>query len=102
MINLFLGAVQAALLATGGAAANHAARPPIVEVRMVCDQNCNCWSTRYQEHRPALADRPDLACPPPATGRPALGYYNGHYRMGPAAGLGFDSRSPVREFAFPF
>ncbi|WP_229167406.1 hypothetical protein [Bradyrhizobium altum] len=25
---------------------------------MVCDQNCNCWPTRYRERRPALADRP--------------------------------------------
>ncbi len=101
MVNLFLGAVQAALLAAGGPAVNHGDRPPIAEVRMVCDQNCNCWPTRYRERRPLLADRPDLACLPPAADRPALGYYNGHYRTGPATGVGFDSLG-ARELPFPF
>jgi hypothetical protein len=101
MINLFLGAVQVALLATGGPAVNQADRPAIVEVRMVCDQNCSCWPTRYRERRPLLADRPDLACPPPVAGRPALRYYNGHYRTGPATGAGFDSLG-ARELPFPF
>ena len=102
MVNLFLGAVQVALLATGGPAINQAEQPSIVEVRMVCDQNCNCWPTRYREHRPPLlSDRPDLACPQPATGRPAVGYYNGHYRTGPATGVGFDSLG-ARELPFPF
>jgi hypothetical protein len=101
MVNLLLGAVQVALLAAGGPSVNQSGRSPIVEVRMVCDQNCNCWPTRYHERRPPLADRPDLACPPPATGRPALGYYNGHYRTGPATGVGFD-RLGARELPFPF
>ena len=102
MVNLLLGAVQVALLAAGGPTVNQADRPPIVEVRMVCDQNCNCWPTRYRERRPPLlADRPDLACPPPVAGRPAVGYYNGHYRTGPATGVGFDSLG-ARELPFPF
>ena len=100
MINLFLGAVQIALLATGSQAVIQAGRP--VEVRMVCDQNCNCWPTRYRERRPPLlADRPDLACPQPADGRPVVGYYNGHYRTGPAIGVEFD-RLGARELPFPF
>lgn len=101
MVTSFLGAVQIALLASSGPAVNQGDRPPIVEVRMVCDQTCNCWPTRYRERRPALADRPDLACPPPEAGRPALGYYNGHYRTGPAIGVGFDSLG-ARELPFPF
>jgi hypothetical protein len=69
---------------------------------MVCDQNCNCWPTRYREPRPPLlADRPDLACPSPVSGRPALGYYNGHYRAGPATGVRFDSLG-AHELPFPF
>ncbi|MGY8667766.1 hypothetical protein Q3C01_36150 [Bradyrhizobium sp. UFLA05-109] len=102
MANLFLGLVQVALLAAAGPAVDRSDRPPVAKVRMVCDQNCDCWRTRYQEHRSLLADRADLACPPPATGRPVVGYYNGHYRTGPATGFGFDSRTPVRGFAFPF
>lgn len=102
MVNLLLGAVQVALLAAGSSTVDQADRPPIVEIRMVCDQNCNCWPTRYRERRlPLLAGRPDLACPPPAEGRPALGYYNGHYRTGPATGVGFDSLG-ARELPFPF
>jgi hypothetical protein len=31
-----------------------------------------------------------------------VGYYNGHYRTGPATGIGFASRFPFRGFAFPF
>jgi hypothetical protein len=102
MANPFLGVVQVALLAAASPALDQADRPPIVEVRMVCDQNCDCWKTRYRERRPLLADRADLACPAPTPDRPPYGYYNGHYRMGPASGIGFDSRYPVREFAFPF
>ncbi|OKO91388.1 hypothetical protein AC629_02670 [Bradyrhizobium sp. NAS80.1] len=102
MGNMFLGAVQVALLAAASPAIEHGDRPPVAEVRMVCDQNCSCWPTRYRGRRLLLADRPDLACPPPAAGRPAHGHYNGYYRTGPATGIGFDSRAPVREFAFPF
>ena len=105
MANLFLGAVQVALLMAGSPvepAARHEERLPVTQVRMACDQYCDCWPTRYRERRPILAGRNDLACPPPQPGRLRNGYYNGHYRSGPAAGLGFDSRYPVREFAFPF
>jgi hypothetical protein len=102
MANLLLGVVHVALLAAAGPAVDRGNRPPVAEVRMVCDQNCTCWPTRYRERRPSLADRADLACPPPADGRPVQGYYNGHYRTGPAVGVGFDSRVPVRELAFPF
>jgi len=28
--------------------------------------------------------------------------YNGYYRQGPATGIGFESRYPVRGFSFPF
>lgn len=101
MVNLLLGAVQVALLAASSPSVDRADTPAIVEVRMVCDQNCNCWPTRYRERRPLLADRPDLACPPPATERPVVGYYNGHYRAGPATGVGFDSLG-ARELPFPF
>jgi hypothetical protein len=103
MANLFLGLVQVALLA-GSSPSGPAVedRPPVAQVRMVCDQHCECWQTRYQERRPILAERDDLACPTSRSDRRAYGYYNGHYRSGPATGLGFDSRYPVREFAFPF
>ena len=105
MANLFLAAVEIALLATASNAVpttDRACHPPVAQVRMVCDQYCDCWRTRYQERRPILAGREDLACPASRPDRPPLGYYNGHYRQGPATGLGFDSRYPVREFAFPF
>jgi len=100
MANPFLGIVHVVLLVTGGPAVIQGGRPPVAEVRMVCDQTCSCWRTRNRESRPPPADRPDLACPPPVTGRPARGSYNGHYRAGPAIGIGFDSRDPVREFPF--
>ncbi|MGY3239809.1 hypothetical protein ACVWZ4_006752 [Bradyrhizobium sp. USDA 4472] len=101
MVNLFVGVINVALLAAGGSAVHHDDQPPTVAVRMVCDQNCNCWPTRYRERRPLLADRPDLACPPRPKDRPALGYYNGHYRTGPATGAGFDSLGNS-ELPFPF
>ena len=105
MASLFLGLVQVALLTTSSAAgpATTSEFQPLVEqVRMVCDQYCDCWRTRYQERRPILAGRDDLACPASRPDRLPLGYYNGHSRRGPATGLVFDSRYPVREFAFPF
>jgi hypothetical protein len=102
MANLILGVAQIVLVASGPAATATPGewRPPVEQVRMVCDQDCNCWSTRYQERRPALAGRDDLACPVP--GRRHVGYYNGYYRSGAATGIDFDSRYPVRGFAFPF
>jgi hypothetical protein len=105
MTNLFLSVVQVALLATSsvaGPTTDREFRPAIEHVRMVCDQYCDCWQTRYRERRPILADREDLACPASRPDRLPRGYYNGHYRSGPATGLGFDSRYPVREFTFPF
>jgi hypothetical protein len=102
MAILFFGIVQVGLLAAAGPIADRADRPPVVQVRTVCDQTCDCWQTRYRERRPLLADRPDLACPPRPSDRPVVGDYNGHYRTGPAIGIGFDSRAPVRGFAFPF
>ncbi len=46
-----------------------------------------------------IPDREDLAC---TTQPPDHGRYNGRYRQGPAKGLGFESKEPVREFSFPF
>ncbi|WP_136626578.1 hypothetical protein [Bradyrhizobium macuxiense] len=102
MANLLLDFVQMALVVSSPAAPATARewQPPVEQVRMVCDQDCHCWRTRYHERRPMLAGRPDLACPPAA--RRPVGYYDGHYRAGPATGVDFDSRYPVREFAFPF
>ncbi|OAF19990.1 hypothetical protein AXW67_34170 [Bradyrhizobium neotropicale] len=99
------GVVQVALLAAASPAPPAAGRgdqPPIAQVRIVCDQNCDCWQTNYRERRPILAGHDDLACPAQRPDRPPYGYYNGHYRSGPATGLGFFSRYPVREFSFPF
>lgn len=102
MANLLVGFAHIALVVSSPAAPATATewRPPIVQVRMVCDQDCNCWRTRYHERRPMLAGRADLACPP--AGRRPIGYYNGYYLRGPGTGLDFDSRYPVRGFAFPF
>jgi hypothetical protein len=102
MTSLFLGAVQVALLAAASPAVVHSDRPPVTEVRMVCDQKCGCWQTRYRERRPLLADRPDLACPPPPVSGRISGYYNGYYRSGPATDIGFDNRDPIRRSSFPF
>ncbi|WP_407146949.1 hypothetical protein [Bradyrhizobium sp. ORS 86] len=69
-------------------------------VRLACDQNCRCWQTLYRQrsHHRKIDDRerqdPDYC--------PGGGHYNGHYRTGPAIGLGFESRLPVRSFPFPF
>ncbi len=103
MTNLIIGLAQIALVAAGHptvAASHHQWRPPVEQVRLVCDQNCSCWQTRYQERRPLLAGHDDLACPTSRPGR--VGYYNGYYRTGPATGIDFYSRYPVRGFAFPF
>ena len=103
MANLIIGFAQMALVVVGspsGPANDREWRPTVEQVRLVCDQNCNCWRTRYRERRSLLADRDDLACPTSQPGR--VGYYNGYYRTGPATGLDFDSRYPVRGFAFPF
>lgn len=72
------------------------ASTPVESVRLVCDQNCNCWHTAYRARRHdtvLLAD--DInACP-------AGGRYNGHYRTGPSTGLGFESRV-AKGSLFPF
>ena len=75
-------------------------QPRIEQVRMVCDQYCTCWTTRYQERQATPSVREDLVCRTPQLDR--FSNYNGYYRQGPATGLGFGSRYPVREFAFPF
>ncbi|QOZ35044.1 hypothetical protein [Bradyrhizobium sp. CCBAU 53421] len=72
----------------------------VVRVRLACDQNCHCWQTRYQQrsYRRKIDDqeRQDPnSCP-------GGGHYNGHCRSGPATGLGFESRLPVRSLPFPF
>ncbi|AUC94498.1 hypothetical protein CWS35_09630 [Bradyrhizobium sp. SK17] len=102
MVNLIVGLTQVAfaLGSPAGAVADRAWQPSVEQVRMVCDQDCNCWRTRYQERRPLLSGRDDLACPP--SERRPVGYYNGYYRKGPATGVDFDSKYPVREFSFPF
>jgi hypothetical protein len=72
----------------------------IDQVRLVCDQDCHCWPTGYVKrgHGWKIDDRerqdPNYC--------PAGGHYNGHYRAGPATGLSFESRLPVRSFPFPF
>ena len=102
MTNLFLGFAQIALLVVsnpGGPATVREPQPLIEQVRLVCDQNCTCWRTRYQQRHPIHTDREDLTCLRPRHGRL---YYNGYYRKGPATGLGFESRYLVREFSFPF
>ncbi|NEU97263.1 hypothetical protein [Bradyrhizobium uaiense] len=102
MIDLIIGVAQIALAlgSPAGPAADRAWRPSVVRIRMVCDQDCNCHRTRYHERRPMPAGRDDLACRTPS-GR-YIGQYNGHYRKGPATGVGFDDKAPVREFPFPF
>ncbi|NEU95316.1 hypothetical protein [Bradyrhizobium uaiense] len=69
-------------------------------VRLACDQDCNCWPTRYQQriYRRKIdeLERQDPNyCP-------GGGHYNGHYRTGPTTGLSFESRLPVRSHPFPF
>ncbi|WP_298377841.1 hypothetical protein [uncultured Bradyrhizobium sp.] len=72
----------------------------VVRVRLACDQYCHCWQTRYQQrsYRRKVEDQerqdPNYC--------PGGGHYNGHYRTGPATGLGFESRVPVRSHPFPF
>lgn len=102
MVNLIVGFAQVALvlISPAGPAADRTWQPAVERIRMVCDQDCNCWRTRYQGRRPMAADRDDLACL--STDGRRVGDYNGHYRKGPAKGVGFDSKSPVREFSFPF
>ncbi len=90
MTNLSLILAYATVVVTGG---------HVEQIRIVCDQYCTCWRTRYQEHRAMIPDREDLAC---TTQPPDHGRYNGRYRQGPAKGLGFESKEPVREFSFPF
>ena len=102
MTNLSLVFTYAALLTAGGhvePATGIDLQPRIEKVRLVCDQYCSCWRTRYQGRQIMLADREDLVC---RTEKSDRVYYSGHYRQGPATGLGFESRYPVREFPFPF
>ncbi|MBR0794399.1 hypothetical protein JQ615_03250 [Bradyrhizobium jicamae] len=101
MTNLIIGLAHVTLVVSGSPTEPASQwRPPVQQIRLVCDQNCNCWHTRYHERRPLLAGHDDLACPTSRPGR--VGYYNGYYRSGPATGVDFYSRYPVRGFAFPF
>lgn len=70
--------------------------PTLTEpVRLVCDQDCNCWRTAYPAQRSRVPIVEDVnACP-------AGGRYNGHYRTGPSVGLGFESRV-AKPTLFPF
>ncbi|MFT4116138.1 hypothetical protein [Bradyrhizobium sp.] len=104
MTGLLFGLTQLALIAAQSAPLAHRGTDPAIErVRMVCDQFCDCWQTRYRIQPPLPAGREDLACPSPRPDRDRHAYYyNGHYRTGPATGIGFESKSPVREFGFPF
>ncbi|MGN1286634.1 MAG: hypothetical protein ACI4XG_08655 [Bradyrhizobium sp.] len=104
---LFLIAAAIAMMASDASAAPlHVTRlssqhpAGAVRVRLACDQDCRCWQTRYKQrsHRQKVDDQARLDpnyCP-------GGGHYNGHYRTGPATGLGFESRVPVRAFPFPF
>lgn len=107
MARLFYIAVAAALTTSAANAApvhvsslvpQHALS--VERVRLVCDQDCRCWHTRYQQRNNAwkVDDRerwnPNYC--------PGGGYYNGHYRTGPGIGLSFESRFPVRGYPFPF
>jgi len=69
---------------------------PVETVRLVCDQNCNCWHTAYRapRHEAVLLADEVNACP-------MGGRYNGHYRAGPSTGLGFESRV-AKGTLFPF
>ncbi|WP_375780397.1 hypothetical protein ACE103_17145 [Bradyrhizobium sp. ma5] len=72
----------------------------VIPVRLACDQYCYCWQTRYQQrsYRRTIDDQarqdPNYC--------PGGGHYNGHYRTGPATGLSFECRLPVRSLPFPF
>lgn len=102
MTNVSSALAYAALLVGGGQlepAVATGLQPRIEQVRMVCDQYCTCWRTRYRGRQATVPDRDDLIC---QTGKSDRAYYNGYYRQGPATGLGFEGRYPVREFAFPF
>lgn len=96
---LLTGAATAAPLGTHPAAPADIAATPVETVRLVCDQNCQCWHTAYREPRPSRADAVLLADDVNAC--PAGGRYNGHYRSGPGTGLGFESRVP-KGTLFPF
>ncbi|WP_050628983.1 hypothetical protein [Bradyrhizobium viridifuturi] len=71
-----------------------------VRVRLACDQDCRCWQTRYQQRRDRRATADQTRLDPNYC--PGGGHYNGHYRTGPATGLSFESRTPVRALPFPF
>ena len=105
IMRLFLFLAAAALIAAAAYAAPADAtdlrsRPAATgnRLRLVCDQYCQCWQTRYQM-RSDGRDYRDLhnfiSCP-------GGGYYNGYYRAGPSIGLGFESRFPVYSHPFPF
>ncbi|MEW6643520.1 MAG: hypothetical protein AB1586_23630 [Pseudomonadota bacterium] len=76
-------AVPALMLATAALAAplgnGLALRAPAAatQVRLVCDQFCNCWSTKYQERR--HKERPEELSGPRC---PRGGHLNYYYQSG--------------------
>lgn len=76
-------AVPAVMLATAALAAPQGsglvARPPgaVAQVRLVCDQFCNCWKTRYHERR--RHERPEELSGPRC---PQGGHLNFYYETG--------------------
>ncbi|MGO4717106.1 hypothetical protein [Bradyrhizobium sp. 2TAF24] len=78
-----LTAIPALMLATAAMAApqggGFASRAPetITQVRLVCDQFCNCWSTKYQERR--QRERPEELSGPRC---PRGGHLNYYYQAG--------------------
>ena len=106
MLPFFIAAAAALMVSEVCAAPVHVAglssqRPSSVDrVRLVCDQDCRCWHTLSQQrnYRRKIDDRerqdPNFC--------PGGGHFNGYYRTGPATGLSFESRLPVRSFPFPF
>lgn len=78
-----LMAVPALMLATAALAApqgiGFVAQPPgvVMQVRLVCDQFCNCWSTKYRERRGR--ERPEDLSGPRC---PQGGHLNYYYQTG--------------------
>jgi hypothetical protein len=107
MTRLFFIAVAAASTLTAACAAPAGVTglmtqrmSSVDQVRLVCDQDCRCWPTGYRARNDTRTfDERERGDP---NACPGGGRYNGHYRSGPGTGLSFESRFPVRSFAFPF
>ncbi len=96
-----VAAVAAAFITTsasagvvGTGAGDSSRMGEVLQIRLVCDQYCNCWKTRYvASARDDRARRAVDVCP-------GGGTHNGYYRKGPAAGLNFEGRFPLNSFPF--